>query len=153
MPELIRAGGGKVVNICSIAAHIGWAYPAYTAAKGAILAFTRELAGELASHRINVNSVSPGVIETAINRDTLGDQEIREQTLRLIPWTRFGKPDDVAAAVAFLASKEADFITGADLIVDGGMSCTIRLGQAAERFRSFHGRSEYARACRGSDRM
>jgi NAD(P)-dependent dehydrogenase (short-subunit alcohol dehydrogenase family) len=139
LPALIRCGAGKVVNICSIAAHVGYGTPAYTAAKGAILALTRELAAELAPYRININSVSPGVIETGLNRDTLGDAEIRDATIRLTPWGRLGRPEDIAAPVAFLASSDADYITGTDLVVDGAMSCTIAWGTVAERFKSFHG--------------
>ncbi len=138
LPALIRSGAGKVVNICSIAAHVGYGAPAYTAAKGAILALTRELAGELAQHHINVNSVSPGVIETGINRDTLADPGIRDRTIALTPWGRLGRPEDIAGPVAFLASSDADYVTGADLVVDGAMSSTIAWGDVADRFRSFH---------------
>ncbi len=138
LPALIRSGAGKIVNICSIAAHIGYGAPAYTAAKGAILALTRQMAGELAEHHINVNSVSPGVIETGINRDTLADPAIRERTVSLTPWGRLGRPEDIAGPVVFLASGDADYITGADLVVDGAMSSTIAWGDIADRFRSFH---------------
>jgi NAD(P)-dependent dehydrogenase (short-subunit alcohol dehydrogenase family) len=138
LPALIRSGAGKIVNICSIAAHIGYGTPAYTAAKGAILSLTRELAAELAPHRININSVSPGVIETGLNRDTLADDAIRAQTIDLTPWGRLGTPQDIAAPVAFLASSDADYITGTDLVVDGAMSCTIAWASVAKRFKSFH---------------
>lgn len=137
-PEMVRAGGGKIVNVCSITAHVGYGAPSYTAAKGAILALTRQLAGELAPHRINVNSVSPGVIETGLNRDTLADSDIRERTIGLTPWGRLGRPDDIAAALTFLASAEADYITGADLIVDGAMSCTVNWGDSGSHLLSFH---------------
>jgi NAD(P)-dependent dehydrogenase (short-subunit alcohol dehydrogenase family) len=142
LPALIRAGAGKIINICSIAAHVGYGVPAYTAAKGAILSMTRELAAELAPHRININSVSPGVIETGLNRDTLGDPEIRERTIALTPWGRLGTPDDIAGPVAFLASSDADYITGTDLVVDGAMSCTIAWGTVSDRLRSFHAQGE-----------
>jgi NAD(P)-dependent dehydrogenase (short-subunit alcohol dehydrogenase family) len=139
VPEMIRGGaGGKVVSVCSISAHVGYGVPAYTAAKGAILALTRELAGELAGYGINVNSVSPGVIETGINRDTLADASIRQRTIDLTPWGRLGRPDDIAAALTFLASADADYITGADLIVDGAMSSTINWGESGGRILDFH---------------
>lgn len=137
-PEMVRAGGGKIVNVCSITAHVGYGAPSYTAAKGAILALTRQLAGELAPHRINVNSVSPGVIETGINRDTLANAEIRDRTIALTPWGRLGQPEDIAAAMSFLASEDADYITGADLIVDGAMSCTVNWGDSGGSILSFH---------------
>ncbi len=142
LPALIRTGAGKIVNICSIAAHVGYGTPAYTAAKGAILSLTRELAAELAPHRININSVSPGVIATGLNRDTLGDPEIRGATVQLTPWGRIGRPEDIAAPVAFLASADADYITGTDLVVDGAMSCTVAWGSVNDRFKSFHARAQ-----------
>jgi NAD(P)-dependent dehydrogenase (short-subunit alcohol dehydrogenase family) len=142
LPALIASGRGKVVNICSITAHTGYGAPAYTAAKGAILSMTRELAGELAPHRININSVSPGVVETGFNADTLADAAIRERTISLIPWGRLGQPDDIAAAVAFLASADADYVTGADLVVDGAMSSTIAWGDVGDRLKSFHAHGE-----------
>ena len=138
VPAMIARGGGKIVNVCSITAHVGYGAPAYTAAKGGVLAMTRELAGELAAQRININSVSPGVVETGINRDTLADPGIRERTISLTPWGRLGRPDDIAGPIAFLASADADYITGADLVIDGAMSSTIAWGDVAERFRSFH---------------
>lgn len=138
LPFLIAAGAGKIVNICSITAHIGYGTPAYTAAKGGILAWSRQLAGELAEHHINVNSVSPGVTETGINVDTLGDPDIRQRTIDLTPWGRLGRPEDIAAPVVFLSSADADFITGTDLVVDGAMSTTVAWGAVTDRFRSFH---------------
>ncbi len=141
VPAMIARGGGKIVSVCSITAHVGYGAPAYTAAKGGILAMTRELAGELAPHRININSVSPGVVETGINRDTLADRSIRERTISLTPWGRLGRPEDIAGPIAFLASSDADYITGADLVIDGAMSSTIAWGEVAERFRSFHSES------------
>jgi NAD(P)-dependent dehydrogenase (short-subunit alcohol dehydrogenase family) len=138
VPEMIKAGGGKIVSIASIAGHVGYGAPAYTAAKGGILAMTRELAGEFAPHRININSVSPGVIRTGLNVDTLADPDIRDRTIALTPWGRLGEPVDIASAALFLASPEADYVTGADLIVDGAMSCTIAWGAVGGKFRSFH---------------
>ena len=138
LPHFSAAGAGKIVNICSISAHVGYGIPAYSAAKGGILALTRQLAGEFAAQKININSVSPGVIETGANRDTLGDAAIRQRTIDLTPWGRLGRPEDIAAPVAFLASADADFITGADLVVDGAMSSTVAWGAVGDQFRSFH---------------
>jgi NAD(P)-dependent dehydrogenase (short-subunit alcohol dehydrogenase family) len=137
LPHLIARGGGKIVNICSIAAHIAYGEPAYTAAKGGVLAWSREAAVEFAHHGINVNTVSPGLVETAINSARLSDDSIRNQALELIPVGRIGRPEDIAAAIAFLSSADADYITGADLVVDGSMSSSIPWGTARDAWRSF----------------
>lgn len=138
VPSMADAGGGSIVQVASIAGHIGYGFPSYTAAKGGVLAFTRQLAAELAERRIRINSVSPGVVHTGLNRDTLRDEAIRSATVRNTPWGRIGEPVDVAAAVFFLASSDADFVTGADLVVDGGMISTIHWGQAGDSLHSFH---------------
>jgi len=119
LPHLISRGGGKVVNVCSVTAHVGAQLPAYSAAKGAVLAWSREIAVEFAHHGITVNTVSPGVIETPINAEVLGTDAVRATMLDAIPLERLGQPEDVAAAIAFLASSDADFISGADIVVDG----------------------------------
>ena len=110
---------GRIVNVSSIAAeHVNKGQANYAASKGAINALTRALAVELASRRINVNCVAPGVIETEMSqevRDRAGDEVLQRILLR-----RFGQPRDVAQAVWFLASKHADYITGQVLHVDGG---------------------------------
>lgn len=138
VPRMRDAGGGRIVQIASIAGHIGYGYPSYTAAKGGIIALTRQLAGELAPHRIRINSVSPGVIETGLNVDTLSQQPIREATIANTPWGRLGEPVDIARAVLFLVAPESDFITGSDLVVDGGMISLIHWGKAQESLQSFH---------------
>lgn len=132
------AGGGSIVQIASIAGHTGYGYPSYTAAKGGVLAVTRQLAAELAPHRIRINSVSPGVVRTGLNRDTLADETVRSSTVANIPWGRLGDPGDIAEAVAFLVGPAAEWITGADLIADGGMTSCIHWGQAADKLSSFH---------------
>lgn len=132
------AGRGAIVQIASIAGHTGYAYPSYTAAKGGVLAMTRQLAAELAPRRIRINSISPGVIQTRLNRDTLADGTVRTSTIANIPAGRLGQPDDIANAAAFLASGDAEFITGADLVVDGGMISCIHWGQAADKLAHFH---------------
>ncbi|MDD3285053.1 MAG: SDR family NAD(P)-dependent oxidoreductase [Patescibacteria group bacterium] len=115
MPE-----GGKIVSISSIAAFVGFAgLTHYCASKGGIVGMTRALALELAAKKINVNSVAPGAIETP-GASTGMTPEAKKQTEAMIPWGRMGVPDDIAQAVAFLVSPQADYITGQTLIVDGG---------------------------------
>ena len=92
---------------------------AYNMAKGAINRLGQTLAAELAGYRINVNVINPGWIDTPGERRFTTEDEIREQGPR-IPWGRIGRPEDIAQAVAFLASDEADYVTGATLRVDGG---------------------------------
>jgi NAD(P)-dependent dehydrogenase (short-subunit alcohol dehydrogenase family) len=135
VPHMIAAGGGKIVNMASVAAHIGFGFPAYTASKGAILALSKELATEFAPHRININTVSPGVVQTGLNRDSLADPEIRARSLELTPLGRLGEPEDIASVVVFLLSPQADWITGSDIVIDGGIISAIPMG---DRFKSFH---------------
>lgn len=130
LPHLVAAGSGKIVNVCSVTAHVGAQLPAYSAAKGAVLSWSREIAVEFAHHGICVNTVSPGVIETPINAEVLGSAAVRDTMLGAIPLERFGRPDDVAAAIAFLASSDADFVSGADLVVDGAMIASTSWGTA-----------------------
>ena len=121
VPEMIKQGKGKIVNITSIAGQVGFANSsAYCASKGAIINITRELALELAQHKINVNAIGPGVIETAMTTDLLKDKATKEAMLANIPLGRIGKPEDIANAAVFLASDKADYITGITLFVDGG---------------------------------
>lgn len=112
--------GGKIVSISSIAAFVGFSgLTHYCASKGGIVGLTRALALELAEKKINVNSVAPGAIETP-GASTGMTPEAKKQTEAMIPWGRMGLPADIANAVAFLVSEQADYITGQTLIVDGG---------------------------------
>jgi 3-oxoacyl-[acyl-carrier protein] reductase len=119
VPHMISRRAGKIVNLGSVAGDKGGrGQTNYAASKGAIHAFTRALAVEVASRRITVNCVAPGVVETEMSqavRDLAGD-EIRERILL----RRYGQPQEVAHAVWFLASRFADYITGQILYVDGG---------------------------------
>lgn len=121
LPEMLRAGRGKIVNIGSIHGLLG-AQKAltYCVSKGAVDNLTRQLAVEYANHSINVNSIAPGTVETAMSLPFRRDPGyLREyETRTLLP--RLGTPDDVAHAAVFLASHESDFITGHTLVVDGG---------------------------------
>jgi 3-oxoacyl-[acyl-carrier protein] reductase len=116
---MVRARWGRIVTITSVAAQVGNRGQAnYAAAKGALHSASRSLARELGSRGITVNCVSPGVIETPMSAGSFGPDMIAS----LVPLQRMGQPDDVAAAVAFLASDAAAYITGQIVPVNGGMA-------------------------------
>ena len=124
IPHLRRAGGGAIINLASTQAHRSWNnWSAYAAAKGGILALTRQLAGQLGPDNIRVNSISPGAINTPMNAKRVAE----EGEALLSKWAgmhalpRIGQPRDVAAAALLLASDDGAFISGADLLVDGGL--------------------------------
>jgi glucose 1-dehydrogenase len=94
----------------------------YAASKGGVSMTMRTLAQEVAADRIRVNAVSPGAIRTPINREAWESDAALEKLLRLIPYGRIGEPEDVAAAVSWLASDAADYVTGTTLYIDGGMT-------------------------------
>ena len=119
--SMIKQRYGKIVNIASIIGIMGNAGQAnYAASKGGIISFTKSIARELASRHVNANAVAPGFIQTAMT-DKLTPQQ-RTAMLANIPLNRLGVPGDVAQACLFLASNEADYITGQTIVVDGGMS-------------------------------
>ena len=118
-PAMVHAGGGAVVNVASVFGLVGSGGAiAYHAAKGAVRAMTATAAVEYASRRIRVNAVYPGVVQTAMSAAIPG--RVRDQMLAATPLARPARPEEVAAAVLFLASDEASYITGAGLVVDGG---------------------------------
>jgi 3-oxoacyl-[acyl-carrier protein] reductase len=120
MLGMVKARWGRIVNIASVVGQMGNAGQAnYTAAKAGLIGMTKAIAQELASRNITVNCVAPGFIETDMT-SVLGD-DLKEKLLSAIPMKRFGRPEDIAAAVRFLASEEAAYITGATLNVNGGM--------------------------------
>jgi NAD(P)-dependent dehydrogenase (short-subunit alcohol dehydrogenase family) len=122
--------GGSIVNTGSIAGSLGGVGPqAYSAAKAAVIHFTRLAAAELAPFRIRVNSVSPGVIRTPLVERSTPDVEAGMEGIQ--PWPEVGEPDDVAKVIEFLAADSAAFVTGEDVVVDGGLlAAGARLGDA-----------------------
>ena len=117
---MIRSKWGRIINITSVVGHCGNSgQTAYTAAKSAITGMTKSMAIELASFGINCNCVAPGFITTDMT-DSLSE-DVKQKMLGQIPLGRFGSPEDVAAAVSFLASPAASYITGTTIHVNGGM--------------------------------
>src|SRR5688572_13427938 len=121
-PGVSRAAG-KILCMSSVHEIIPWAgHVNYAASKGGVRLLMLSLAQELAPHRIRVNSIAPGAIQTPINRDSWDDAASREALLKLIPYGRIGVPDDVARAAVWLVSDDADYVHGHTLVVDGGMT-------------------------------
>jgi glucose 1-dehydrogenase len=113
---------GKVINISSVHEELPFPnFTAYCASKGGVRMMTRNLAVELGALGITINNVAPGAIETPINTKLLNDSEKLSALLNNIPLGRLGQPQDVASLVAFLASSDADYITGSTFVVDGGL--------------------------------
>ncbi|HEX4630555.1 MAG TPA: 3-oxoacyl-[acyl-carrier-protein] reductase [Chthoniobacterales bacterium] len=120
MRPMIKQRSGRIINISSISGLTGNAGQAnYAASKAGLIGLTKTLARELASRGITVNAVAPGLIETDMT--TVLSDEVRQAILQKIPLGKLGEPDDIAGAVAYLASPEAKYITGQVLTVDGGM--------------------------------
>ena len=113
---------GKIINISSVHEELPFPhFAAYCVSKGGLKMLTRDLAIELAPHGITINNIAPGAIETPINKALMNDPAKLNPLLENIPLRRLGTPDDVAGVVAFLASADADYITGTTVLVDGGL--------------------------------
>ncbi|BBM88393.1 3-oxoacyl-[acyl-carrier-protein] reductase FabG [Spirochaetota bacterium] len=120
LKDMLRAGGGRIINIASVVGQTGNpGQTNYAASKGGMIAFTKALAREVAAKAITVNAIAPGYIETDMT--AVLDEKVREQLLATIPLKRFGATHEIAAATYFLASQEAAYITGQVLAVNGGM--------------------------------
>jgi glucose 1-dehydrogenase len=122
--QMVKQGnGGRIIFISSVHEDIPFAgYTAYCASKGGIRMMMRNLALELAPHKINANNIAPGAIATPINQAVLQDPEAMKNALSEIPWGRFGKPEEVASVAVFLASDEAEYVTGSTYYIDGGLT-------------------------------
>lgn len=120
--RLVRAKvPGTIINMSSITSEVAIEFQShYCASKGALRMLTKSMAVELAEHGITVNAVAPGVVETGMTRELLADPAVAEFTLPLIPLGRAATPEDIAGVVAFLATPDASYLTGATLVVDGG---------------------------------
>jgi len=124
IPAMLAGGGGSIINVASFVAWVGAAtsQTAYTSSKGAVLAMTREIAVEYARRGIRCNALCPGPIETPLLMQLLSDDQKRQRRLVHIPMGRLGRAEELARAALFLASDDSSFMTGASLIVDGGLT-------------------------------
>ena len=122
IPEMRKAGGGSIINISSISGMVGQdaIQPVYNASKGAVRIFTKSAAIQYAKEGIRVNSVHPGAIDTSMAEERLANPELQRETVAKIPMGRTAHPDEVAYGVLFLASDESSFMTGSELVIDGG---------------------------------
>ena len=122
IPAMRESGGGSIVNISSTAGLVGSPYSgaSYAATKGAVRLFTKATAIQYAKEGIRCNSVHPGLLETPMTQDMLADAAHREERTRRIPLGRVGTAEDIAYGVLYLASDEASFVTGSELVIDGG---------------------------------
>ena len=122
IPAMRQAGGGSIVNISSTAGLVGSPgdTAAYSATKGAVRLFTKSTAVQHAKDNIRCNSIHPGPIATDMIKDTMENPERWAQRLRRLPMGRVGQPEDIAYGVIYLASEEASFVTGSELVIDGG---------------------------------
>jgi glucose 1-dehydrogenase len=127
--QMVKQGeGGKLIFVSSVHEDIPFPeYSAYCASKGGVRMMMRNLAMELAQYKINVNNIAPGAIATHINQAVLDDPAATRNAISEIPWGRFGRPDEVAAVAAFLASGDADYVTGSTYYVDGGLTQQVTL--------------------------
>lgn len=137
LPHFFERGAGVVVNMSSLAGqrYLGAPYIAYNATKGAIISYTRNLAAEVAPHGIRANAILPGFIDTPMARAAVQQgnteqieidwQALDQQRAARVPLGRVGTPWDIAKAASFLASDDASYITGTELIVDGGVSACV----------------------------
>ena len=123
IPAMQRAGGGSIINISSICGIIGsHANAAYHASKGAVRIFSKAAAIQYAPDKIRVNSVHPGFVDTPMTKPGHSNPEVARQRMEATPLGRFGTPADIAAGCLYLASDEASWVTGSELVIDGGMT-------------------------------
>ena len=123
IPAMQRAGGGSIINISSICRIVGsHANAAYHASKGAVRIFSKAAAIQYAPDKIRVNSVHPGFVDTPMTKPGHSNPEVARKRMEATPLGRFGTPADIAAGCLYLASDEASWVTGSELVIDGGMT-------------------------------
>jgi len=123
IPEMRKAGGGSIINISSIYGMVGsMTSAAYHASKGAVRIFNKSTAIQYASENIRANSVHPGFVDSPMTRAHHEKPNIHEDRVAKMPLGRMGLPEDIAAGILYLASDESSFVTGAELVIDGGMT-------------------------------
>ena len=128
IPHMSAAGGGSIVNTASVSGLFGdYGLTAYNAAKGAVVNYTRSLALDHARENVRVNAVCPGPVETGLTTGIMNLPGVMENFCAAVPLGRVGRPEEIASAVAFLASDDASYVTGVNLVIDGGL--TIATGQ------------------------
>lgn len=120
LPHFLAQGGGAIVNVSSVSAFVAGPFTHYNAAKAGVRALTRSTAFKHARDRIRANAVYPGLIETNLTKDALANPETLARLQAGTPLPHFGEPADVAYGILYLASDEARFVTGSDLVIDGG---------------------------------
>ncbi|MET3979968.1 glucose 1-dehydrogenase [Mucilaginibacter sp. UYP25] len=121
--ESVSRAAGKIICMSSVHEVIPWAgHVNYAASKGGISMFMKSLAQELAPHKVRVVGIGPGAIQTPINKEAWETQEALNELLTLIPYNRIGQPEDIGKLAVFLASDDADYITGTTILADGGMT-------------------------------
>lgn len=121
--EKVSRSAGKIICISSVHETIPWAgHVNYAASKGGVMLLMKSIAQECAPHRIRVNSIAPGAIQTDINREVWSSEQRREALQERIPYGRIGVPEEIGRVAAWLASDHADYITGESIVVDGGMT-------------------------------
>ena len=119
----VSCAAGKIICMSSVHEVIPWAgHVNYAASKGGVMLMMKSIAQEVAPHRIRVNSVCPGAVRTPINMEAWGTPESYRELMKLIPYKRIGEPDDIGRAAVWLASDDSDYIHGASIFVDGGMT-------------------------------
>ena len=123
IPAMVESGGGSIVNISSICGIVGsHANGAYHASKGAVRIFSKSVAIQYAANKIRVNSIHPGFVDTPMTAPGHANPEIVEQRMAATPLRRFGEPEDIAMGCLYLASDESSWVTGSELVIDGGMT-------------------------------
>lgn len=121
--EMVKGGSGRIINITSVHQTVPKPeFAPYCVAKAGVGMLTQVLSSELAPYKINVNNIAPGAIETPMNKDLLENPDLLRKTIDEVPLGRLGRPEEVAAMAVYLASPEADYITGATFVIDGGLS-------------------------------